>query len=114
MLQSLRAKVIATMGLLIALVLVIAAIGVNSIHSLDRSVDRELNLLLAGTQLSNGLVSNATSEIRSDEQYLVRPAGLLKAEFIAAGDSAYAFQRRYRDLGELTTADRVVLNRIAS
>ena len=51
MLQSLRAKVIAAMGLLIALVLVIAAIGVNSIHSLDRSVDRELNLLLAGTEL---------------------------------------------------------------
>ena len=114
MLQSLRSKVIATMGLLIALVLVIATIGVNSIHSLDRSVDRELNLLLAGTQLSNGLVTNATNEIRSAEQYLVRPAGTLKAEFIAAGDSAYAFQRRYRDLGELTTADRVTLNRIAS
>lgn len=74
MLRSLRAKVIATMSLLIALVLVIAAIGVNSIHSLDRSVDRELNLLLAGTQLSNGLVSTATSEIRSAEQYLVCPA----------------------------------------
>jgi len=114
MLRSLRAKVIATMSLLIALVLVIAAIGVNSIHSLDRSVDRELNLLLAGTQLSNGLVSTATSEIRSAEQYLVRPAGELKAEFIANGDSAYAFQRRYRDLGELTTADRVTLNRIAT
>jgi len=114
MLRSLRAKVIATMSLLIALVLVIAIIGVNSIHSLDRSVDRELGLLLSGTQLSNGLVSTATSEIRSAEQYLVRPAGDLRLEFIASGDSAYALQRRYRDVGELTTADRVTLNRIAT
>lgn len=114
MLRSLRAKVIATMSLLIALVLVIAIIGVNSIHSLDRSVDRELGLLLAGTQLSNGLVSTATSEIRSAEEYLVRPAADLRLEFIASGDSAYALQRRYRDVGELTTADRVTLNRIAT
>jgi methyl-accepting chemotaxis protein len=114
MLRSLRAKVIATMSLLIALVLVIAIIGVNSIHSLDRSVDRELGLLLTGTQLSNGLVSTATSEIRSAEEYLVRPAGDLRLEFIASGDSAYALQRRYRDVGELTTADRVTLNRIAT
>ena len=114
MLQSLRAKVIATMGLLIALVLVISAIGVNSIHALDRSVDHDLGLLLSGTQLSNGLVSTATSEIRSAEQYLVRPATGLRLEFIANGDSAYALQRRYRDLGDLTTADRVTLNRIAT
>ena len=114
MLRSLRSKVIATMSLLIALVLLIATIGVNSIHSLDRSVDRELGLLLSGTQLSNGLVSTATSEIRSAEQYLVRPAAGLRLEFIASGDSAYALQRRYRDVGELTTADRVTLNRIAT
>ena len=65
MLQSLRAKVIATMTLLMALVLLIAVIGVSSIHSLDQSEDHELGLVLTGAQLSNALVSTATAEIRA-------------------------------------------------
>ncbi len=114
MLRSLRAKVIATMALLIALVLLISVIGVNSIGALDRTVTRQMNLLLAGEELSNGLVGTATAEIRAGEQYLVRPSDALKAEFVRSGDSAYALQHRYRDIGELTTADRVTLNRIAA
>ncbi|MEO8226559.1 MAG: HAMP domain-containing methyl-accepting chemotaxis protein [Gemmatimonadota bacterium] len=114
MLKSLRSRVIATMALLIALVFVIAIIGVNSIRALDRSADHELGLVLAGSQLSNDLVGSATAEIRAAEQYLVRPTAELRAEIIRSGDSAYSYQHRYRDVADLTTADRLTLNRIST
>jgi methyl-accepting chemotaxis protein len=112
--RSLRNRVIAGMGLLITLVFAIALVGVNSIRALDQSVNRELSLLLESTDLGNGLVSSVASEIRSAEQYLVRPGDRLRATTIEEGDSAYAFQLRYRSLASLTTADRYIVNKIAS
>jgi methyl-accepting chemotaxis protein len=114
LLRSLRHRVIAGMVLLIALVFGIALLGVDSIRALDRSVNYELSLLLESTDLGNGLVSSVATEIRSAEQYLVRPADRLRAATIEEGDSAYAFQRRYRALASLTTADRYIVNKIAS
>jgi methyl-accepting chemotaxis protein len=113
-LRSLRGKIIATMVLLIVLVLVIAIIGVNAISQMDRSVGRELDGVVEGSSLGTGLVGAVTTEIRSAEQYLTHPAPDLIDDFINAGDSSYAFQRRYRELSGLSTADRVRLNRIAS
>jgi methyl-accepting chemotaxis protein len=113
-LRSLRHRVIAGMVLLIALVFGIALLGVNSIRALDNSVNNELSLLLESTDLGNGLVTSVAFEIRSAEQYLVRPANQLRAATIEDGDSAYAFQRRYRDLASLTTADRYIVNKIAA
>jgi len=113
-LRSLRHRVIAGMVLLIALVFGIALLGVDSIRGLDRSVNYELSLLLESTDLGNGLVSSVATEIRSAEQYLVRPSDRLRASTIEEGDSAYAFQRRYRGLASLTTADRYIVNKIAS
>jgi hypothetical protein len=114
LLRSLRHRVIAGMVLLIALVFGIALLGVNSIRALDRSVSQDLSLLLESTDLGNGLVSSVASEIRSAEQYLVRPDGRLRDVTIEEGDSAYGYQGRYRALGSLTTADRYIVNKIAA
>ncbi|MEP6688157.1 MAG: HAMP domain-containing methyl-accepting chemotaxis protein [Gemmatimonadales bacterium] len=114
LLPSLRQRVIAQMALLLALVFGIALLGVNSIRSLDRSVTGELSLLLESTDLGNGLVTSVSSEIRSAEAYLARPNERLRMLTIEDGDSAYAYQRRYRSLGSLTTADRYIVNKIAS
>ncbi len=113
-LGSLRHRVIAGMGLLIALVFGIALLGVNSIRALDRSVNQELSLLLESTTLGNGLVTSVTSEIRSSEQYFVRSDPKLRQIAVDDGDSAYAYQRRYRSLASLTTADRYIVNKIAA
>jgi methyl-accepting chemotaxis protein len=113
-LHSIRHRVIAGMALVIALVFVIAFLGVSSIRSLDRSVDQELSLLLESTDLGNGLVSSVTSEVRSAEQFLVRPDPRLRHQTIEDGDSAYTYQARYRALGSLTTADRYIVNKIAA
>ena len=114
LLPSLRHRVIAQMALLLALVFGIALLGVNSIRSLDTSVTEELSLLLESTDLGNGLVSSVSSEIRSAESYLARPSERLRMLTIEDGDSAYAYQRRYRSLGSLATADRYIVNKIAS
>ncbi|HEX6616594.1 MAG TPA: methyl-accepting chemotaxis protein [Gemmatimonadales bacterium] len=113
-LRSLRHRVIAGMVLLLALVFTIAVLGVNSIRSLDRSVTQDLSLLLESTDLGNGLVTSVAAEIRAAEQYLVRSDPQLRAATVEEGDSAYAFQRRYRGLMSLTTADRYIVNKIAA
>ena len=112
--RSLRRRVIAGMLLLVALVFAIALLGVNSIRALDRSVSHEIAEVLERTDLGNGLVSSVAAEIRSSEQYLVRPENRLRAAMIEQGDSAYAYQRRYRSLDALATSDRYIVNRIAA
>ena len=111
--RSLRSRIVAGMVVLIGLVFGIAVLGVTSIRSLDVSVNQELGLLLEGTDLGNGLVSAVSGEVRAAEQYLVRPGETLRAEMLEQGDSAYAFQRRYRRLASLTTSDRYIVNKIA-
>ena len=113
MMRSLRSRVVGGMVLLIALVFVIALLGVNAIRALDQSVDHELSLMVETTDLGNGLISSVASEVRSAEQYLVRPAEELRLRVLEQGDSAYALQRRYRGLSSLTTADRYIVNQIA-
>jgi methyl-accepting chemotaxis protein len=114
MLSSLRSRVLGGMLVLSTLVFAIALIGVQSIQSLDQSVNQELSLLLESTDLSNGLMASLSSEVRSAEQYVVRPSDLFRRRFIEDGDSAYMYQRRYRTLAALTTSDRYIVNKIAS
>ena len=114
MLRSLRNRVIAGMTVLIILVFAIAMLGVNSIDSLDRSVDRELSVLLESTDLSNGLIASIGSEVRAAEQYLLLRSPTLKRRVLDESDSAYVYQRRYRTLRALTTSDRYIVNKIAA
>jgi methyl-accepting chemotaxis protein len=113
-LDSLRRLLIAGMAVLLALTLVVAAIAVGSLTSIDRAIAQESETLVQGMNASTGLVATVTTEMRAAEQYLVRPSAAFKREFAASGDSAYDFQRRYRQIGSLTTADRVTLNKIES
>jgi methyl-accepting chemotaxis protein len=113
-LDSLRSRLWAGMAVLIALVILLFSLAVKTIRSLDRSVDEEVGLLLQTTTIGNNLVSAVTTEIRAAEQYLDRTAPGVKADFLRSGDSAYALQRRYRELGSLTTSDRYIINRIGA
>jgi methyl-accepting chemotaxis protein len=113
MLRSLQNRVIAGMAVLIGLTLVLAWVGVNSIRQLDRAIEQQVSASLYANTLSNGLVAAMASEVRAAEQYLVRPEATRRAAFLANSDSSHAFQRRYRELGNLATADRYIVNKIA-
>src|SRR5688500_12140682 len=114
MLRSLRSRVVGGMTVLLTLVFVIALLGLNSIRSLDQSVDEALSLLLVSTDLSNGLIASLSSEVRAAEQYLVIPTEAARLRFIDEGDSAYVYHRRYRTRKALTTSDRYIVNKIAA
>jgi methyl-accepting chemotaxis protein len=113
MLRSLRSRVIVGMAVLIVLVFAIAMLGVDSITSLDKSVDEELSAMLESSDLSNGLIASLSDEVRSAEQYLTRHSESSRRRFVELGDSAYVYQRRYRAMEALTTSDRYIVNKIA-
>ena len=113
-LTSLRARVAATMASLLVLVLIMTVLGVSSIRSMSTDVEAELKDLEAGAELGGGLVASVLGEIRAAEQYLLTPSEVLQREFIASGDSSYAYQRQFRDLHTLSNADRHIINRISA
>ena len=112
--QSLRRRIAATMGALLLLVLVMTVLGFTAIRSMSRAVTENLSVLRTGSETANGLVTSVLGEIRSAEQYLLTPDEELKNEFVASGDSAYAYQRRFRDLPNLSNDERHVINRIGA
>jgi methyl-accepting chemotaxis protein len=95
------------------LVLALALLAVNTIGTLDRLVRQQLGAMLEIGTVGSGLVAQSNAQIRTAEQYLMRPVDSLRGAFLDHGDEAYRLQRRYRDLPTLVTADRVSLNRIA-
>ena len=115
MLRSLRSRVIAGMTVLIMLVFAIAMLGVNSIDSLDRSVDRELSLLLESTDLSNGLV--ASTRFRGRRGRAVPAPALREPSSGACSTRAIRptlISGVTATLDALTTSDRYIVNKIAA
>jgi methyl-accepting chemotaxis protein len=112
--KGLTNRISVAMFALLALVIVVGWISLSSIRATGRSANDELYSLAQETDMGSGLVASVIGEIRAAQQYLLTPSADLKSEFIANGDSAYAAQRRFRDLRSLTNDERVTLNRIAT
>jgi methyl-accepting chemotaxis protein len=112
--KGLTNRISIAMFALLALVIVVGWISLSSIRATGRSANEELNSLAQETDMGSELVASVIGEIRAAQQYLLTPSADLKSEFIASGDSAYAAQRRFRDLRSLTNDERVTLNRIAT
>jgi methyl-accepting chemotaxis protein len=112
LLGSIERRLWLGMGALGIVVSLLALLALSTIRDLDRSINEELGLLLGTASLSNGLVASVSAEIRAAEQYLAQPSAAARAAFLRSGDSAYAIQRRYRELPSLTTSDRYIVNRI--
>ena len=112
-LKSLRSRVSLGMTVLVTLVLLIAVSATRAVRSISQAVETETTALLAGTEAGSGLVGAILNEIRSAEQYLLDPSVTLQQEFIASGDSAYAYQQTFRQLSGLSTQDRYITNKIA-
>ena len=112
--KGLTNRISIAMFALLALVIIVGWLSFSSIRSIARSSNDEVTSLAQETDVGSALVASVIGEIRAAQQYLLTPSEELKAEFIASGDSAYAAQRRFRELRSLTNDERVTLNRIAT
>ena len=101
------------MGVLVALALILAWIGFTTLKSTRDQVGHELDRIVNSNELGSGLVGAVLQEIRSAEQYFVEPNDRLRREFRQNGDSAYAFQARFRKLSGLTQEERYAINQLA-
>lgn len=105
-------------GLGVGVVILLSVVGgVFSIVALNRvrgEVEGGLSALITTNDLGNGLVASALEEIRSAEEYLMRPSAQKELDFQTSGDSAVAILSQYRRLATLSTDDRFTLNEIAS
>jgi methyl-accepting chemotaxis protein len=102
------------MAVLMALVLGMTLLGSTSIRSMNRSVAEDLAAVQTSGDIGSGLVASVLGEIRAAEQYLLTPSSNLKLAFTASGDSAYEYQKHFRDLTNLTNADRHIINQIGA
>lgn len=112
--RSIQGRLAAGILLLLTLVLAMAMVGAGAIRSLQREVESSLRLVASSGTAANRLVTELGAELRAAEQYLLDGDATNRRAFVAAGDSAHAIRRRYRDLPSLTTEELVVLNRIAA
>ena len=101
------------MGVLVALALILAFIGFTTLKKTRDQVGQELDRIVTSNELGSGLVGAVLQEIRSAEQYLVEPTDRLRRESRQNGDSAYAFQARFRKLSGLTQEERYAINQLA-
>jgi len=101
------------MGALVVLALVLASIGYFTLRKTRIQASTELDRIVLSNELGSGLVGAVLQEIRSAEQYLVEPGERLRREFRQNGDSAYAFQARFRKLSGLTQEERYSINQLA-
>jgi methyl-accepting chemotaxis protein len=96
MLQSLRSRVLAGMGLLLALVLALALLAVNTIGTFDRLVREQLGAMLEIGTVGSGLVAESNAQIR----VALNRIADTQAEFEVAYARAFALT----DLGRLDSA----------
>jgi methyl-accepting chemotaxis protein len=111
-LDTIRARLVAGIGVLTLGLAVITLIGIGALRSLDSIVSRELTTLTRVTELTNRLVSSLFDEIRSGEQYITDRNPSAAARFREAGRLSYEAQNGLRALPSLTESDRVQVTRI--
>ena len=98
---------------LVAIALLLAYTGFSRLQYTQTRVGTELDRIVTSNELGSGLVGAVLQEIRSAEQYLVDPTDRMRREFRQNGDSAYAFQARFRKLPGLTQEERYAINQLA-
>lgn len=101
------------MGFLVTIAVAVAVLGFWTLRKTRTQAGEELGKIVVSNELGSGLVGAVLEEIRSAEQYLVQPSDRLRREFRRDGDSAYAFQARFRKLPGLTPEERYAINQLA-
>ncbi len=112
MLSTLRGRLYAGSLLLVFLIAAGAVVSVYTLDGLTRAMDTRLESLRSTTAIGGSLESQILSQIAAGERYLVsRDAGIART-FAAVGLRAHEQQTAYRELENLSSAERQEIERI--
>jgi methyl-accepting chemotaxis protein len=112
LLSTLRGRLYAGSAILVFLIATAAVVSVYTLDSLTRAMDTRLESLRSTTAIGGSLESQILSQIAAGERYLVsRDAGIART-FAAVGLKAHEQQTAYRELENLSSAERQEIERI--
>ncbi len=111
-LNTIRARILVGLGALALGLVITAATGAAALGTIRQRIGSEMNAVRAATAISTGILTTVFTELRAAEQYLAVPEERARTEFQDAADSAFQFEKRLEQLGDLTVEDRLVVSRI--
>jgi len=111
-LNTIRARILVGLGALAVGLVITAATGAAALGTIRQRIGSEMNAVRAATAISTGILTTVFTELRAAEQYLAVPEERARTEFQDAADSAFQYEKRLEQLGDLTVEDRLVVSRI--
>ena len=111
-LNTIRARILVGLGALALGLVITAATGAAALGTIRQRIALEMRAVRSTTAVSTGILTTVFTELRAAEQYLSVPEERARTEFQDAADSAFQFERRLEQLGDLTVEDRLVVSRI--
>ncbi|HEX2189469.1 MAG TPA: methyl-accepting chemotaxis protein, partial [Longimicrobiaceae bacterium] len=106
MLSTLRGRLRLGGAALVVLIALGAVVSLATVDSLTRAMDTRLESLRHTTQIGNSLESLILSQIAAGERYLVSRDAEIARTFADNGLRAHEQQTEYRELANLTPAER--------
>lgn len=110
--RTLRARLIAGLGLLVAGAVVGAIVGIGALRLITSDTNARLGALRESADINASLQSGVLNEMTAAERYLAAPSPLVRARFDSVALATHGLRRRYRRLAQLTAADRVMIDSI--
>lgn len=109
---SLRGRLVSSMALLLALVLVLAIVSATALARLDRVAGDVVDELVAGDQLATALTSAVIEQIRRSERQIAAPDPAATPALYRLADSTHDLLHRLRALTGQGPEDYAQLTRI--
>ena len=111
-LDTIRARILIGLVLLMAGLVATAIGGATTLRRVRRATTAELAALRTSSEVGSGLVTSVLEEIRAAEQYLATPAADVRRQFDASAEEAFDYERRLAALSGLAVEDRLAINRL--
>jgi methyl-accepting chemotaxis protein len=111
--RTIRSRLAASLGLLVAGVVTSAALGIVALRLMTGDIGRQLDNLRESAEISAALQSSVLAEIAAAEGYLASPSAELAERFQTVGLETHGFRRRYRGLAGLAAEDRLLVDSLA-
>ncbi|HKI93959.1 MAG TPA: methyl-accepting chemotaxis protein [Gemmatimonadales bacterium] len=113
-LNTLRNRIIGGGLALLAGIVPIALIAVAALGIIRTTMRQELGVLQQVAEMTNGITSSVSDEIRAAEEYLIAPSANDQRTFRDAAASVYQYQRQLSAIPDLSPKERDAVTRIGT